>query len=225
MAEQRIQPNDVIRPTSITLVRRDPLPNLVGLGRKERISAFIEAVSLVASQQRSNDKVRLDATTSQRHSRGAIFTQNPVPRGNIVTDHSIERPLIVQFSGVISETPFYPYTGQNAFGGLPGVSRVQDYIRLLDQFFDERQPLYMASSIRTVDGMGITALNISKSQSTGAAIDVSMSLQQILFVSAIRAEPTPDTQAAQLGSERHEVAASSAFDTIPIVEFGGSFRG
>lgn len=211
MVENRIQPRDIVRPTSITLIRRDPLRNLPrGIGAKERIGAFIEAVALVASTKPDPDKFRLDATTSQKHARAVIFTQNPVPRGNIVTDHSILRPLVVQFTGIITETPFIPYTFTGEAGGAPTISRVQDQIRRLEQFFEQREPLFMASSIRTVDGMAISSLTIGKSQSTGAAVDVQMTLQQILFVDAIRDQAVPDTQADQLGASPHVVATSGA---------------
>ena len=211
MVDNRIQPRDIIRPTSMTLVRRDPFRDLPrGIGAKERIAAFIDAVSLVASTKPDPDKFRLDVSTSQRHARSAVFTMNPVPRGNVVTDHSILRPLVVQFTGIITETPFIPYTFTGEAGGVPTISRVQDQLRRLEQFFLEREPLFMASSIRTIDGMGISSLVIGKSPTTGSAVDVQITLQQILFVDVIRDQAVPDTQADQLGASPHVVATSSA---------------
>lgn len=210
MADFRIQPSDIITPTSVTLIRRDPLANLPpGLSAKKRIQGFIEAVALVASTLRDPDKFRPDATTSQRQVRSAVFTMNPVPRGNTVTDHSIRRPIIVQFTGVITETPFIQYTASD-FGLAPTVSRVQDQLRLIEQFYEEREPLYMASSLGAIDGMGIRTLSTGKGQETGAAVDITITLQQIMFIDAIRDEPIPDSQSAQLGIEPIQSATSSA---------------
>lgn len=205
-----IESSSVIRPTSITLIRKDPTPTLpTGLSASERIRRFIEAVTLVASTRRDPDKFRVDVTTSQKHSRQARFTTNPVPRGNVVTDHSIIMPDVLQFTGFITETPFINFTADD-LGLRPESSRVQDYLRLLDEFFESREPLFMASSIRNVDGMGITKLTYSKDADTGLAVEINMTLQQILFVDAVEDEPIPQTLNASLGFSPIEIATSTA---------------
>ncbi len=210
MADKRIRPEDVATPTSITLVRRDPLADIPRfLDAKARVRAFIEAVSLVSSTRRDADKVRPDVVTRQQQSDSTVFTKNPVPRGNLVTDHSIRMPTVVQFTGVITETPFIAYTSQD-LGVQPGINRVSDYLRQLYEFYERRDPLYMASSIRTINGMAISKLSVGKGQDTGEAVEVSMTLQQILFVDEVRDEPIPETLASQLGAGE----ASSSVNTI-----------
>ena len=202
-----IPTQDIIRPTSMTLVRRDVLAGQpLAYKASERIKQFLEAVTIVASTKRDPDKFRLDVTMAQRHQSTAVFTDNPVPRGNSVTDHSIRRPDRAQFTGTITETPF----GLRDSSLLPSISRVQDQLRLLYQLKDDREPLLMVTSVRTVDGMAITSLDVSKSQETGLAVDISISLKKILFVSEVRDDPIPDTLAAQVGYAPNEYASSSA---------------
>lgn len=206
MADRRIAPGDVVTPTSVTLLRRDPLSNLpAGLSAQERIGAFINAVSLVASTRRDPDKIRPDATTRQVQTYSAIFTSNPVPRGNVVTDHSIRMPTVMQFTGIITETPFVAYTARD-LGIVGGQSRVLEYKNQLVRFFEEREPLFMTSSLGAIDGMAITKLSIGKNQDTGAAIEVTMTLQQVLFVDEFREEPVRDDLLSQLGGSGTETS-------------------
>ena len=204
-----IESGAFIRPKGVTLIRRDPTPNQpIGLSARERINQYIEAVGLVSTTERNADKFRPDVTSSLKVGERSMFTKNPVPRGNIVTDHSYRMPTTVQFEGIITETPFRIYTGSD-LGLTQGLSRVSEQLALLYQFYESREPLFMASSIKTIDGMGISSLSISKGKSTGAAVEVSITLDQVLFVAEVRDEPIADTLAAQLGSYEAATATSN----------------
>lgn len=211
-----IRPDNIIRPTSVSLIRRDRYAEFgVGydnLNSKERRKRFTQVLSLVASTRTDEDRSRLDVTKSQTISHKINYTRHPVFRGNKISDHSYEDPTTIRFSGIFTETPFIPYTAADALGmvtrgslnsldytnGSPA-SRVQEQIQILDRMRIERTLLFVASSIKPIDYMAITKLAWSKRTDTGAAVVVDIELQEILMVDEVRREPIPDSLIAQLG--------------------------
>ncbi len=208
----RVQPEDVITPTSITLVRKDPLPNLpAAVNGLRRLRGFAEAVSLVATTKTDKDKFRPDATTRQRHVSRRQFTMLPIPRGATVTDHSFRRPRVLQFTGIITQTPFLDFTSAARLAGrVNGLSRVQDQLRILRGFEDSGEPLFVATSIKPYENMAIASLVEEKTQDTGAAVQVSIVMQEILTVDQLEVEPVPDTLYDQLGLTPASTATSTA---------------
>jgi hypothetical protein len=198
-----------IKPSSITLVRRDPLPSLpTTLSAKERIQRFIEAVSLVASPRPDKDKFRADATVQQRHVFSYRFTENHVPRGEAITDHSNRRPIGLAFRGWITDTPFLTVggaIGAGTPGGLPFTNRVHEQLRQLVSFAEAREPLFVATSTFVHPSMAIQSLVMSRTTDTGAAAEISLVMRQIKIVDELRTEPIPDDIAAQLGATPVEV--------------------
>lgn len=207
-----IQPQDIITPTSITLVRKDPLQDLpASVGGRERLRGFVEAVSLVASPKTDKDKFRPDVTMRQRHAMQTTFTRLPVQRGANVTDHSYERPPVLQFTGFITETPFIDITSALSLAGrLPGTSRVKSQLRVLEGFYNLREPIFVSTSVRPYDNMAISTFVVDKNPDTGAAVQVTLTLQQITTVDTLQIEPIPDTLFDQLGYSGIEVATSTA---------------
>jgi len=204
-----IQPSNIITPTSMTLIRRDALPTFpVGLQGRERIRRFIRAVSLVSSTLPDRDKFRPDVVTSQKHTFTYEFTNHSVPRGEEITDHSRRKPKMVVFSGMVTETPFFPYTS-GGIGGLPFLSRVNDYVQQLIQFAEEREPVFLTSSVLIHPSMGIKSLTIAKDTQTGQAVNIQIALKEVRRVAEIRARPIPDDIAAQLGASPPSVGAGT----------------
>ena len=141
----------IFGPTSVTIIRRDPLPNLPpGLSAGERLRRFTAAVALVSSPLPNKDKWRADVAKSQSHARKMAITRNPVERGFDSTDHARRLPDVLSFSGIISDSPFLPL-------GLPTfLNRAHDQWRKLNQFFEAREPVFVATSLRYYESMMIT---------------------------------------------------------------------
>lgn len=208
----KVQPEDVITPTSVTLIRRDPFPTVPATtGGRERLRSFVEAVSLVASTKIDKDKFRPDATMRQRHISRRVFTKHPVPRGSTITDHTFERPDILQFTGIITQTPFLDFTSAARLAGrVNGLSRVQEQLRILRGFFKTAEPLFVATSVKAYESMGITSLVEDKNPDTGAAVQVTIVMEAIDTVEALQVEPIPDTLYDQLGLTPPITATSTA---------------
>lgn len=212
MVDSRVQPQDIITPTSITLVRKDPLRDLpAAVAGQRRLRGFVQAVSLVASTKEDKDKFRADVTMRQRHAMRTRFTQLPIPRGATVTDHSFELPPVLQFTGFITETPFLDFTSAASLAGrVPGLSRVQSQLRILEGFYREREPLFVSTSVRPYPNMAISSFVTDKNPDTGAAVLITLTMQEILTVDSLQIEPIPETLYDQLGSSPIEVATSTA---------------
>lgn len=196
-----IQLTDLITPTSVTLVRQDVLPNLPpALNAKARIASFLRAVSLVKSTKRDKDKFRPDVTKSQSHNFTYKYTTNRVPRGEPLTDNRIRNPIVFNFTGIITETPFISITDPGGvLSGLPFIDRVNGYLQQLRVMADSGDRFYVYTSTFVHTGMVITRLTVSKGQDTGQAAEVRLSMQQIRTSTEVRVDPLPSDEASQLG--------------------------
>lgn len=219
-----ILPTDFIQPTSITLIRGDrfPVRSDRAFSRsmatpETRIRTGFQVVSLVATTSLDPDRSRLDVTTSASQMRQNMFSKNPVPRGRIRTDHSMNIPDRFDYRGFITETPFIQYTAGDADGLITRsnlspdrqddpASRVQASKSILDRMFNEREPISVYTSIGPMGQMGIAAIKYSKNKDTGVALEVSISLQQIFFGYERTSEVIADTLIAQMGLNPIEAA-------------------
>ena len=210
---------DIIRPKSITLFRRDALPEAArGLNAQSRIANFLASVSLVAEPNLDVDKFRPDAVTAQKQTRSSRFTQHPVSRGNLITDSRIRGPNMLQFNGVITETPIIPAASVLLGNTYNGASRVDEQIRQLTEFYEEAEPLFVMSSIASMPNMVITNLQISKDNTTGQSVMVSIAMQELVVVRVQRGAPLADSFSTQLGSDDVVINTST---NAPIATTGG----
>ena len=220
-----IRPSNIIRPTSVSIIRKSRWPKAVvqsySLSKKANQRRFAEVISLVSSTRTDQDRSRLDVTKSLVISRSTTYTKNPVPRGNKTTDHSFEDPPTIRFSGIFTETPFIAYSAGDALGLVTRgslsfyqsdepASRVQEQLRILQRMRAEREPMFVANSIEPLDNMVITKLVTSKRPDTGAAVVVDIEMQQLDIISEVRREPIPDSLMAQLGLEPIQSATGAS---------------
>lgn len=185
----------IVGPTSITIIKRDPLPSLPsGLSAIERLRRFTEAIALVASPLKNKDKWRADVAMSQSHDRKMFITRNPVERGFKSTDHMRREPDTLSFNGLISDSPFLPL-------GFPTFqNRAHDQFRRLNQFFEAREPVFVASSLRVYESMGIASINSSRDADTGGAIEVSITFTEIRIEEEVLGDRLIDDAASQYGA-------------------------
>ena len=188
------QPGNVIGPTSVTLVKVDPLPALPkSATAAARLARFARAVSLVSTPFPQRDKWRADVAVAQDHARTLTLTDNPVESGVVVTDHSRRDPDRLTFVGVLSETPFFPL-------GFPGfLGRAQDEYRKLQDFFEAREPLFVATSLRVYESMLITSLSTPRNADSGAGIEITVGLRELRIQAEAVGDALIDDAAAGLG--------------------------
>jgi len=179
--------------TGVSLVKVDPLPSLPpGLLGTTRQATYVRALNLVKERKEHPDKWRADAATAQRHMLSAEYTRLPMARKAKVTDHRIVNPSTFVFSGYVSDAVFALIVGGKAM--LDNRS-----LRLLSQvteFFEDGNPLFLATSTRVAENMGITELSWTPE---GNAIQISISLSELQFADEITAPPVVDESVAELG--------------------------
>lgn len=197
-----VGPGQIIRPRSITLVRTDPIPNLPkSAGAAARLKAAVRAIALVATDVPDPDKWKADATTDQTHSRALEITDHPVETGFRITDHSRRLPDTLVFTGVVSDTPTTPLGAFLALEQqLQFKSRAQAQYQAFNEFFEAREPLFVATSLKVYPCMLIQSYDISRNADSGAAIEVSVQLREIQIRDEVLAGPLLDDDALDLGA-------------------------
>lgn len=197
-----VGPGQIVKPRSITLIRTDPIPDLPkSAGSAARLKAAIRAVALVATDAPDPDKWKADAALSQSHKGALDITDHPVETGFRITDHSRRLPDVIQFTGVVSDTPTTPL---GAFLALEQTlffkSRAHAEFQKFLEFFKEREPLFVATSLRVIPCMLIKEWEVTRDNESGAAIEVSVLLREIQIRDEVRAGALLDDDALFLGA-------------------------
>lgn len=179
---------------SVTIIRQDVIPAAgPGVQSSLRLARFAQSVALLVTPQPDPDKFFADVTSSQTHDFEWAVTQNPIESGSTINDHVRKMPDKLQVTGFITDTPLFPPTPIFA-------NRAQSEFQKLLSFANEREPVFVATSVRVYSDMIITRLSVSRDQNTGGAIPVSISLQEIQISSASTTKRLVDELAAAVGA-------------------------
>jgi hypothetical protein len=131
------------------------------------------------------NKYVIDVSVSEDHNFDSDVTEYPVEQGGAVTDNVRPKPIEVTIEGVVSDTPIGKIAdlrdnqgdnGQEDF--LPSV----DALQVLLAIRDAREPVTIATSLKTFDNMVMSALSVPRDAQTGAALRFSATFQQVIFV-------------------------------------------
>jgi hypothetical protein len=129
------------------------------------------------------DSVELDLTASEDYTTKLKWTPHPVEDGSDITDNAVREPETATLTGVITQTPIV--------GGDASVDRLEQADRIFLKMARDRLPLQIITGLRVLDGYVITALTVSRSQTTGQTFNVSLDLQELITVEAQFAEVPP----------------------------------
>jgi hypothetical protein len=123
------------------------------------------------------DDFEIDAEVSSDHSFENDVTDHPVEVGADVTDHSRPKPITVDITGVVSDTPL-----TNMQSARTGVTLPSDdaLVRLI-AIRDAREPVRVATKLRTYDNMMLVSLAITKDAQTGRALRFRASFKQVIL--------------------------------------------
>jgi hypothetical protein len=183
-------------PTSVTLIRRDPFPTLpVGLSAAERVRRFTSALTLLRAPQDDVDKWRADVAKSQRHSRSLTLTKFPVQKGVDVTDHSRRNPDVFEFDGVLTDSPFGKFGNPTPIFTNQALRKFQK----LNEYFEQREPLFVATSIRVYESIIISRFESYRDEETGGAILISLGFEELRIEAESLGDALVDEEAAMLG--------------------------
>lgn len=197
-----------VKPTSVTLIRQDVLPNLPpGLKTGFRIKRRLRILKLSSSPNPDPDKFRLDVSTAQSYQRSSVFTRHPVERGESVTDHRIRNPKVFVCQGWITATPYIPWTA-GSFGGSPVGDYLEKQVRQLEEMDATGEPVLVVTSLKTLPNMGITNIAFDRDQETGAGVRVAIRFREIPLVHELQARPVPTDLVARLGGVKTSTSTS-----------------
>ncbi len=184
-------------PRSVTIIRKDPFPSLpFGLSAAERVRRFTNALSLLRLPQEDEDKWRADATTQQRHRRSLTLTKNPVEKGVDITDHSRRNPDQAQFICTLSDSPFGKLGNATPVFTNAALRKLQK----INEYFEQREPLFVATSSRVYENVVLTVLEHSRDENTGGALILGLSFEEVRVEAEAFSEPLIDEEAAMLGA-------------------------
>lgn len=163
---------------SVTIIRQDVLPDAgPAVQSGLRLARFAASVAVLVTPIGTPDKFFTDVTHTQTHTFGWEVSKNPVESGGSITDHVRKLFLPFSFSGLITDTPLFP--------PIPFfVNRAQKEFAKLLSFAEERETVFVATSLKVYPEMIISEITVSRDASTGGSIPVSIVLVPAQFASA-----------------------------------------
>lgn len=161
--------------------------------------------------------VIFDAVTSISPKFPCEATQHPIEEGSSVSDHVILKNTTLDIEGVITEAiTLFSFS-------LTPTSPREAYQNLL-RARENRQVVQVITSIDTFDDMVIVGLSFPRNVSTGQALDINISFEQIDIVTSSFVQESPvtfaddvaddATETQTLGSQATEAVAASDQDSI-----------
>jgi hypothetical protein len=151
---------------------------------------------LVGSKYKIGDLV-LDATTLEVIDYSNTITNHPISNGSNISDHIYSNPTIIKMDGLITNNSLYLSDISTLTGFFEGnvVSNIYNYItgpskkqilafNYLETLKENKTLVSIVSKMKTYDNMAIETLSFSTDKKTGDALEFSISLKQIKFVTS-----------------------------------------
>lgn len=128
----------------------------------------------------------MDLTNSESFDQKIDVSTQPTSSRFSITDHSTIQPLTLTLDGMISETPLSELVDR-FFARNRRETQVDRLLKLARDGY-----LFQVQTGLTIyENMAITSASISRDNSTGQAINISISLQQVKLVQALSVEIPP----------------------------------
>ena len=129
----------------------------------------------------SIDGIEFDALITSDETLAADIPQYPVEKGYEVSDTMILKPLELELTVFLSNTPI---THLQRFGGASACkTRVDDVIAKLKKMRSDRKLVTITTNDATYKNMGLENLTISKSSETGYARQIPLSFKEVIITS------------------------------------------
>lgn len=126
--------------------------------------------------------VQLDASIDESHTHANAVTQFPVEVGVDITDHVRRQPDKLRIRGLVTDHPI------GFFGVSKPLNRSLQAYEKIRKMVDEAQVISVVTSLRTYKNMVIESVEIPRSAGRGNAVEMNLSLREIIFAEALDAE-------------------------------------
>ena len=104
-------------------------------------------------------------------------TESPTELGFIVADHTIQRPMKIVATALITATPV---TWNERFGGA-SADRLPSTLKKLEELWKKKEPIILVMSDEIYENMVVTSISIPK-ESSSTMLYVGLEFTQILIV-------------------------------------------
>jgi len=201
-----VGPGELVRLRSVTIMKFDPR----NPGDVKRF--FLLNASL---STKNGDRVRFDVTRSQTVTRSWRKTNRPVSAGRIgatYTDHVRKNLDRITLRGTLTDTPL----GVEGLITNPFQSRGLELYNQLVAIADEREPVFVATSRGYHPSMVILAISEGKHSQSGAAIDVSVDLEEAKIAAPLNASDAVDLDSVSYGAESVADAGTQSTDAAGL---------
>jgi hypothetical protein len=141
--------------------------------------------------------MELDCSVDEVHTDEAEITEHPIEEGSTISDHIRKLPIMLEITGLITNTPIVYlaslFAKSPVQGSLiPSQDRVSDGYALLRQFMDDGSILTVSTSLRDYPNMAIQSLTVRRNKDTGQALDCTIVFREILKARALTVDvPIP----------------------------------
>lgn len=158
----------------------------------------VTPVSLVWEESSRLFVLQFDAASLETHTFDSEVTEEPIERGEIVTDHIVVKPAMVSFEVVLSNTPLLSLTnliGDPLRTALPDAEFIGDGSSVFDDtraetLFGQLYRLYVnkqildlvTSSLGQYENMVIKRMSVPRDADRGGGVFVSLDLQNVQYV-------------------------------------------
>ena len=129
------------------------------------------------------DGYEIDIAETESHVFESDVTEHPVETGSVVTDHVRNKPAIISFQGVVSNTPIGELAVRRGMTDETSGIRPGDdaYARLI-AIREARQPVTIETSRGVFADMVMQSLSEPRDPTTGDAFVFQVTFKQIRFV-------------------------------------------
>lgn len=120
----------------------------------------------------------VDASLSESHQREAEITEFPVEAGSDITDNVVIKPTEVTVRGLVSDSPLADAV-RAARASISTTPR-EDARARLEAIFEARQPVTIATELKTYDNMVMQSLTVDLERDSGFALPFTAVFRQII---------------------------------------------
>jgi hypothetical protein len=158
----------------------------------------------------------IDAFLTEEHTYESDVTEYPVESGANITDNIRPKPIRVNITGIVSDTPLEPIasarakqtstTNSDDLEFLPS----DDALAMLEAVWLAREPVPLDTTLKHYDNMAMSSLVIPRDAETGAALGFTATFQQVRIITNNRAtiKVSPPAGTGLGGNKKKKKAAT-----------------
>ncbi len=148
--------------------------------------------NLIVRKSKDIKGITIDGIIREKFRKRIRPTTNPIELGVQISDHAVIEPVSYSIEGVITDTPLGREalttafsTVQNVLGDSTGegITRSTAAYLELEKLANKVELITLQTSLKLLENMLITSLDVDKTKTTARAVFFTMELQELIVVS------------------------------------------